>query len=93
MANLAASKQDAESDCEIKRSTTLAQIGRCKVDGDATSGPGVASCTNSGTYALSRLSYCRIRQPHNPRSGNAWGNINLNLNGDSFNANERSRGD
>jgi hypothetical protein len=93
MPDLAACEQDADGNGEIKRPTTLAQIGWCEIDRDTASGPGVASCTNGGAYALTRLAYRGVRETNNSRCRNTRGNVDLNLNGNPLNANERGRSD
>jgi hypothetical protein len=93
MTNLAAGKQNADRDGEIKRAATLAKIGWCEIDRDATSGPGVSSRTNGGAYALARLPYGGIGESHNSCRRDTRGNVNLDLNGNPLNANERGRGD
>ena len=45
-AHLSACRKDAKRNREIKRSATLAQIGRCEVHGDAPRRPGVAGRSN-----------------------------------------------
>jgi hypothetical protein len=88
LAYLSACKQNAESDCKIKGTTALAQISGCKVDRDATCGPGETGCADCGADSLARLSYRGIRKPHDARCGDPRGNVNLYLDGNSLNADQ-----
>jgi hypothetical protein len=93
MPNLTAGKQNANGNSQIKRTATLAQVGRREIDRDTASRPGVASCTNGGAYALARLAYRGVRKANNSRCRNPRGNVDFDLNGNPFDANQCGRGD
>jgi hypothetical protein len=92
MANLTTGKQNANSNGQIERAATLTQVGWCEIDGNATSGPGVASGTNGGSYALARLADSGIGESNNSCCRNARGNIYLYLDWNPFNADQGGRG-
>jgi hypothetical protein len=93
MVNLTAGKQNADRNSQIKRTATLAQVGWGEIDRDTTSGPGVASCTNSGAYSFACLAYRGVRKANNSRCRNPRGNVDFDLNGNPFDANQCGRGD
>jgi hypothetical protein len=93
MADLAAREQDADGNGEIKRPTTLAEIGRREIDGDTAGRPGVAGSTNGGTDALAGFAYGGVREPNDSGRRNARGNVDLDLNRYPLNTNECGRGD
>jgi hypothetical protein len=93
MANLTAGKQNPDGDRQIKRTATLAQVGRGEIDRDTASGPGVASCTNGGADALTRLAYGGVRKANNSCCRNARGNVDLDLNRNPINSNQCRRSD